>query len=360
VIFQRSLIREFSLIALGVVGVLFAIMLTRALIKLLGQASVGDVLPEAVVGLIAFGILTTLPVLLGIAVFVAVLLALTRSHRDSEMTVWFTSGLSIAAWIKPVLQFALPVALVAALLSLAVAPWAEAQQKEYVRLLASRDEVSSVTPGVFRESRSADRVFFVDKLSERDDVVNNIFVQSTQNNRMGVMVAQRGFIETAANGDRFVVLLNGRRYEGTPGTLDYRTVDFDRYALRIEPREAAREQPKNKALATLDLFAERKPDQVAELHWRLALPLAVIIMGLFAIPLAFVNPRSGRSWNLVMAVLIYAVYNNLLSIFQAWTAQGKIPGWLGLWPVHGVMIVVLLVLFTRQLYGPRWLSLGRG
>jgi lipopolysaccharide export system permease protein len=359
VIFQRSLIREFSLIAIAVVGVLLAIILTRLLILLLGKAAVGDVIPEAVLGLIAFGILNYLPVLLGIAVFVAVLLALTRSYRDSEMTVWFTSGLSIAAWITPVLQFALPVALVCALLSLAVTPWSQAQSVEYQRLLASRDEVSSVTPGVFRESRSSDRVFFVDKLSERDDVVNNIFVQSTENNRMGVMVAQRGFIETAENGDRFVVLLNGRRYEGTPGALDYRTVDFDRYALRIEPREAAREAPSNKATTTLDLLAERRPEQLAELHWRLALPMAVLVMGLFAIPLAFVNPRSGRSWNLILAVLVYAVYNNLLSIFQAWTAQGKIPGWLGLWPVHGAMILILVVLFSRQLYGFRWLARTR-
>jgi lipopolysaccharide export system permease protein len=216
-----------------------------------------------------------------------------------------------------------------------------------------------VTPGIFRESRSSDRVFFVDKLSEKDDVVNNIFVQSTQNNRMGVMVAQRGFIETAANGDRFVVLLNGRRYEGTPGTLDYRTVDFDRYAVRIEPREAKRQAPSTKATTTLDLVSERRPEQVAELHWRLALPIAVLVMALFAIPLAVVNPRSGRSWNLVMAVLVYALYNNLLSIFQAWTAQGKVPGWLGLWPVHGTMVLVLLFLFYRQLYGFRLPALRR-
>jgi lipopolysaccharide export system permease protein len=317
------------------------------------------VLPEAALGLIAFGALTYLPVMLGIAVFVAVLLALTRSYRDSEMTVWFTSGLSIAAWIKPVLQFAVPVALVCALLSVAVAPWAQAQSVEYQRLLASRDEVSAVTPGVFRESRASDRVFFVDKITESDDQVNNVFVQSTEHGRMGVMVAERGYIETAENGDRFVVLLNGRRYEGTPGTLDYRTVDFERYALRIEPREAARQAPSNKATPTLDLLAERKPEQVAELHWRAALPLAVLIMGLFAIPLAFVNPRSGRSWNLVLAVLVYALYNNLLSIFQAWTAQGKLPGWLGLWPVHVTMVVILLVLFSRQLYGARWLTFGR-
>jgi lipopolysaccharide export system permease protein len=275
------------------------------------------------------------------------------------MTVWFTSGLSIAAWIKPVLQFALPVAIICAILSLVLAPWSQAQSVEYQRLLESRDEVSSVTPGVFRESKSSDRVFFVDKLSERDDVVNNVFVQSTQNDRLGVMVAQRGFIETAENGDRFVVLMKGRRYEGTPGALDYKTVDFDRYAIRIEPREAKRQAPSTKATSTMDLILERKPEQLAELHWRIALPLAVLIMGLFAIPLAFVNPRSGKSWNLVLAVLVYALYNNLLNIFQAYTAQGKIPGWLGLWPVHAAMIAILLVLFYRQLFGFRWLAWGR-
>ena len=356
---HRSLVREFSLIAIAVVGVLLAIILTRLLILLLGRAASGEVLPEAVLGLIAFGILNYLPVLLGIAVFVAVLLALTRSYRDSEMTVWFTSGLSIAAWVKPVLQFALPVAVICALLSLVLSPWSQAQSVVYQKLLESRDELSSVTPGLFVESRNADRVFFVDKLSEGDDIVNNVFVQSSQNGRLGVMVAQKGFIETAENGDRFVVLVSGRRYEGTPGSLNYRTVDFDRYYLRIEPREAKPGAPTTKGMGTMDLWAEGRRDQVAELHWRIALPMAVLIMALFAIPLSFVNPRSGRSWNLFLAVLVYALYNNLLSIFQAWTAQGKIPGWLGLWPVHGTMIVIVAVLFYKQLYGLRWLATGK-
>ena len=200
-----------------------------------------------------------------------------------------------------------------------------------------------MTPGVFVESRQADRVFFVDKLSERDDVVNNVFVQSTQNNRLGVMVAQKGYVETAENGDRFVVLVHGRRYEGTPGTLDYRTVDFDRYKLRIEPREAKKETPPAKAMGTMDLLADPTPHNIAELHWRIALPFSVVLMALFAVPLSFVNPRTGRSWNLVLAVLAYTLYNNLLSIFQAWTAQGRIPIWLGLWPVHFAVMAVLVV-----------------
>jgi lipopolysaccharide export system permease protein len=358
-IFERSLVREFSLVALAVVAVLLALILTRLLILLLGKAAGGEVLPEAVIGLIAFGILVYMPVLLSIAAFVAVLLTLTRSFRDSEMTVWFTSGLSIAAWVKPVLRFAVPIAVVCAVLSLAIAPWSEAQSREYRRLLESRDDVSAVTPGVFRESRSADRVFFVDKLSERDDVVNNVFVQSTHSNRLGVMVAQKGFIETAANGDRFVVLLNGRRYEGTPGTLDYRMVDFDRYMLRIEPKEAKKEVPPAKAMGTLELIGDPTPHNIAELHWRIALPVSVLLMALFAVPLSFVNPRSGRSWNLVLAVLAYALYNNLLSIFQAWTAQGKIPLWLGIWPVHLAVLAILAFLLSRQMLSRRWFAIRR-
>ena len=359
-IFERSLIREFSLVALAVVAVMLALILTRLLILLLGKAAGGEVLPEAVIGLIAFGILTYMPVLLSIAAFVAVLLTLTRSFRDSEMTVWFTSGLSIAAWVKPVLRFALPIAVVCGVLSLGIAPWSESQSREYRRLLESRDELSMVTPGVFRESRQADRVFFVDKISASDEVVNNVFVQSSQANRLGVMVAQKGFVETVANGDRFVVLLNGRRYEGTPGTLDYRTADFDRYMLRIEPREAKKDEtPPAKAMSTLELLDAPTPHNLAELHWRVALPFSVLLMAMFAVPLSFVNPRTGRSWNLVLAVLAYALYNNLLSIFQAWTAQGKIPTWLGLWPVHLAVIAILALLLSRQMVSRRWFMSAR-
>ena len=112
-------------------------------------------------------------------------------------------------------------------------------------------------------------------------------------------------------------------------------------------------------MSTIDLVHGGKPDQIAELHWRLALPIAVLIMALFAIPLAFVNPRTGRSWNLVLAVLVYAIYNNLLSIFQAWTAQSRIPPWLGLWPVHFAMLAIIAFLFYRQLYGFRFQLRGR-
>jgi lipopolysaccharide export system permease protein len=154
--------------------------------------------------------------------------------------------------------------------------------------------------------------------------------------------------------------MNGRRYEGTPGTLGYRIVDFQRYAIRIEPREVRAKPPPSKAMGLGELLSSGKPEDMAELHWRIALPLAVVIMGLFAVPLSFVNPRSGRSWNLIFAVLIYVVYNNTLSIFQAWTSTGRIPTWVGLWPVHIAMLAVTAILFYRQVAGFRWRGLMVG
>ncbi len=358
-IFQRSLTREFTSIGISVVSVLIAIIVTHQLIIFLGRAASGAVEPEAVLALIGFALLAYLPVLLALALFVSVLVALSRSYRDSEMAVWFSSGLSIAAWVRPVLNFGVPIALVTALLSTVLTPWAFQQSAEYQRILRNKDDVARIAPGSFIEARGADRVFFVDNSSTGATRANNVFVQYNQNNRFGVVVAEKGATEIAPNGDKFLVLSNGRRYEGTPGALDFRIIDFAVQKLRIETQQLGIETPSNKQLSTFALMREPTPERIAELHWRLALPVAALILALMAIPLSFVNPRSGTSWSSVLAVMVFFLYYNVLSIFQVWTAQGRVPAWIGLTPVHIGMVLILGALFFKQLFGFRWLILAK-
>ena len=358
-IFERSLTREFTSIGVSVISVLIAIIVTHQLIMFLGRAASGTVEPEAVVALIGFALLAYLPVLLALALFISVLVALSRSYRDSEMPIWFSSGLSIVAWVKPVLKFGVPIALVTALLSLVLTPWAFQESAAFERLLRNKDDVARIAPGSFIEARGSNRVFFVDNTSPDNTAVNNVFVQYNQNGRFGVVVSEKGKTEIAANGDKFLVLTNGRRYEGTPGALDFRIVDFDVQKLRIEAKEARAEEPTNKQLSTLTLITEPTPERLAELHWRIALPVAAIVLSLMAIPLSFVNPRSGTSWNGVFAVVVFFLYYNTLSIFQGWTAQGHIPGWLGVTPVHLGMVVILVLLFSKALFGFRWLAFAK-
>jgi lipopolysaccharide export system permease protein len=348
-IFRSSLLRELTTSAAATFLVLLGISITTQLVRLLGQAASGQITSTGVVALLGFTLVGYLPILLSVTLFIAVLMTLTRSYRDSEMVVWFSCGQGLTRWISPVLTFALPLVLTIGALSLLLSPWAVQKAEEFRRQMDSRDDVAQVTPGVFHESRRADRVYLVEEVAGKSNLVANVFVSSTQHGKLGVMVARSGFQEIAANGDRFLVLQNGRRYEGEPGSAEYKIFEFERYAMRIEVADAAARAPTTKTMPTRDLLREPTPRNLGELSWRVGLPASALILCLLAIPLSFVNPRAGRSMNIVMAILVYMTYSNVLSIMQASIAQDRIGVFAGMWGVHAGMLALLGLMFYRRL-----------
>lgn len=348
-IFQRATRREFTHSAAGVFVALFAILLTTQLIRFLGEAAQGSIAPEAVVALLGFSALNYIPTLLSLALFIAILLSLSRSYRDSEMVVWFSSGLSLAAWIRPVLVFTLPLVVAIAALSLFVSPWALSQSSEYRGNLDLRKDAGQASPGAFQESSSGDRVVFVEAVAEDESYVRNIFVSSVQSGRLGVTMAATGHQEIAANGDRFIVLEKGRRYEVEPGTPEFRILEYGRYAIRLETKEARGIERTPKNMPTAELIALDLPVYRAELLWRLGVPLSAVVLALLAIPLSFVNPRAGRSANMLLALFTYLLYNNLMTISQAWVASGRISFAAGVLSVHLFMLCLLPLLFYRRI-----------
>lgn len=343
------MLKELATSAVGTFLVLLGISITTQLVRLLGQAASGIITSTGVVALLGFTLVGYLPILLSVTLFIAVLMTLTRSYRDSEMVVWFSCGQGLNRWIRPVLAFALPLVLTIALLSLLLSPWAVEKAEEFRRQMDSRDDVAQVTPGVFHESRRADRVYLVEEVAGKANLVANVFVSSAQHAKLGVMVAQSGFQETAANGDRFLVLLNGRRYEGEPGSAEYKIFEFGRYAMRIETAESAVRAPTTKTTPTWDLLRDPTPRNLGELSWRVGLPASALILCLLAIPLSFINPRAGRSMNIVLAILVYMIYSNMLSIMQASITQSRIDVVTGMWGVHATMLLLLLAMFYHRL-----------
>jgi lipopolysaccharide export system permease protein len=265
------------------------------------------------------------------------------------MVVWFSSGLSLTAWVRPVLTFAIPLSLAIALLSLFLSPWALSQSAEFRQKLSARSDVGQVSPGAFQEANSAERVVFVESVTDDASFVRNVFVSSLQHQRLGVMIAPTGHLETTENGDRFMVLENGRRYEVEPGTPEFRILEFARYAIRVEAKEARGIELTPKNMPLWDLIRENQPAHRAELLWRVGIPLSAIVLALLAIPLSFVNPRGGRSANMLLSILAYMIYNNLLSVSQAWVAQGQISFALGVLSVHVLMLTFLPLLFFRRI-----------
>lgn len=350
-IFQRAAQREFAQTAAAVFVALFAILMTTQLIRLLGQAAGGKTASEAVIALLGFAALQYLPVLLSLTLFIAILLSLSRMYRDSEMSIWFSSGLPLTAWIRPVLRFTVPVVLAITALSLLLTPWALEQRETYQKRMNNQDEASRVTPGTFRESAQGERVFFVEAVGGGEDSthVRNVFINTVQHGRVGIVVASAGHTEVAENGDRFVILGHGRRYEGNAGEKAYRVMEFERYAIRMETAEMREVEHSPRMLSTRALLQEPGRANLGELLWRIAIPVSALMLALLAIPLSFVNPRAGRTNNLIFALLTFMIYNNLISVSQAWVVRGRLPFEVGVWAVHLLMALVLMVLFWRRL-----------
>lgn len=342
-----------------VFSILLGIIVFTQLIRLLGDSVSGLLAVDGVMALVGFSALNYLPILLSVSLYLSVLLTLTRSYRDSEMVVWFSSGIGLTRWIRPVMGFAVPVVCVIALLSLVLTPWAKQKAEEFKSRLDTRDDVALATPGAFRESKQADRVFFLENVDAKNNRVGNVFVQSVQNSKEGTMVAKEGLQETAPNGDRFLVLLNGTRYEGVPGQHDFKIVEFERYAVRIEAAEVKEAPPNYKSFSTLYLLQNPNRWNISELEWRIGLPLSALILALLAIPFSFVNPRAGRSLNLLVAVVIYMAYNNMMGVSATWVGQGKVGVVVGLWAVHGVMVLLMVLMFYKRLSVFSWRRLAR-
>ena len=347
-IFERAARREFAQAAAGISVALLAILLSTQLIRLLKEAAGGSVAPEAVASLLGFATLNFLPVLLSLTLFVSVLLSLSRAYRDSEMVVWFSCGQPLTAWVRPVLRFALPIVVAIAVLSGFLSPWANYNSADYRQRLAARSELSQVSPGSFRETTQGRQVFFVEALADDANRVGNVFVASMQEGKLGVVMSDSGYQETAPNGERFIVLESGRRYEVEPGTPEFKVMEFERYKVRTEDGVAQPAERSPSRLPINELLADERTEARGELLWRIGMPVSALVLALLAIPLSYVNPRAGRSANMLIAILIYAIYSNLMSVSQAWVAQGRLSFWTGVWAVHALMLLPLVLLFYKR------------
>jgi lipopolysaccharide export system permease protein len=349
-IFQRALRRELISAAGAVFTTLFTITITFMLMKTLGQAAKGRIASADVVALLGFQAMNYMPIILTLTCFISVLMVVTRSYQDSEMVVWFASGLSLSRWIKPVLTFGIPIVILTTAMTLFVAPWANRQSAEFRERFAKREDIAKVAPGKFQESASADRIFFVEGVTGDATRVKNIFVNTMQNGRGSIVVAKEGTVAVDENGDKFLVMSKGRRYDGVTSQSDFRVMEFERYGVLVARQsEAVVGDTSARSLSTAALLADMNPFNRGELLWRVSLPLMCLMLMLLAIPLGFVNPRGGRSANLMVALLVFVIYLNMVNVFQASVVQQRLPLGMAWWPIHMAAFTLMAVLFSWRL-----------
>jgi lipopolysaccharide export system permease protein len=348
-IFKRALRQELNFTTGVVFMVLVTLVLTNLMIRVLGNAASGTANPKDALVLIGLGMINYLPILLTASVFVAILMVLTRWYKDSEMVIWQSAGISLLKILRPILNFTAPIAVAIAVLSIFASPWASEKSATIKQRFQQRDDISMLAPGQFRESSGNNRVFFIESMNPETDVIKNVFVTDFGKERQLVAVAKEGFIQNLQTGEKQLILETGRRYEGTPGNTDFRITEFDKYTVKLEDKVVDPIINGPRTLPAWVLIQDLNKAHLGEILWRIGLPLMVFVFAIIAIPLSYMDPRRGRYTALIMAVLLYFTYSNLLKLMQAWVSTGKISFSIGWWLLHVVIALIgLSLIIYRQ------------
>ncbi len=344
---SRYILREAFASSLIVLGALFLITMTNALAGIFGDAAADRVPRDAVAAVFGLTAMTYLTTLLPIALFLGIMLALARLSRDGEMAALSACGFGPGRMLVPVGVLTVFLVVCTGWLSLVLTP-AASRQIEEIRFEAGQHvELSAIEPGRFTSPDSGDTVVYAREVV--GDELRDVFIQRQQGDRVVAIVAARGRRELdASTGELAFVLEDGRRYEGVPGQGKFLVIDFGEQRIPVRRKEEREFKAAAAGKSTLALLESSLLADRVELQWRISLPLSLVVLGLLAVPLSRSSPREGRYARLGIGLLIYIVYTQMMSIAGVWVQRGVISEWLGMWWVHGAVLLVALLMLGRE------------
>jgi len=348
-LFDSSVRRELWRSFIGTVVVLLTVVLTMLLIRILSQATKGAFAPADLSLVLSYPLIGQLPIMVALAVFVAVVTVLSRLWRDSEMVVWQVSGASQFAFIKPLMKMAWPTIALVALCTLVARPWAQNQTEVLKQRYEQRSDMARVAPGQFQTSADGKRVFFIDSHSDGQETARNVFMVTTDENQESVVTAREGLLQQE-QGVRYLVLAQGERTQTDLKTGEKTLSNFSTARIAVGDAPSVElKVPEPRSMSTLALLAIDTRQAHGELTWRLGLIWATFNMVLAGLSLAAGNARRNSNWNLVYALLVFVVYFNLLSLSQSWVSQGKLSWVPALLLIHGGLTIgALLLIWWRD------------
>lgn len=347
----RYLLKETLKSQVAIFFILMAIFVTLRFVRVLGDASDGDIPASLVIGFLALYAPILSSLIVPISAYLGIMLAHGRLYVDSEMTVLKACGVSEWYVTRVMLALSVFIMLITGAITLYLAPNAAESEYQLREKASSEAGISAIVPGRFQETGNANAVIFVHDIDSENDQLKRVFLsqyQAKDSDRVRIVYAADGEVEVNADGTKNLILKSGTQYEGMKSQSDFRTVEFDEYDIQIGEPTAGESRRKVSVLPTSELWNDPSIEAKAELQWRIALPLSIPLLVLIAVPLASVDPRQGRFGKMFPAILLYLGYFLLLLASRRVYEDGKIPEQLGLWWVHILMLLIGIGLLARD------------
>jgi lipopolysaccharide export system permease protein len=341
----REAVQTFAAVAL----VLMLVFLSGTLVKILAQVASGDLPTSLLATLFAYKAIGNLVLVIPLALFLGVMLALGRLYTDHEMVAMFACGLSPQQVMRIVAKLASVIAVLVALLVLLVAPWAEREAQRVVARAAAANPVEGLVAGRFNTLGAGEGTLYFER-AESAGVLHNIFIEFRSADQITLINAARGRHEQRG-GAEYLILYHGFQSRGKPGGLAYEMISFDRQGIHLPKREIEAESLSRRARSSAELWHATQLEERVELQWRLAIPISTLLFALLGVALGRTTPRQGRYAKLMLGIVIYLVYNNALTFARDLVMRGDLSPQIGLWWVHLLLITVIFTLFRPTRVG---------
>jgi len=346
--FSKELAQTFA----GVGVVLLVVIVGQSFISLLGKVMKGKLPADVVMSMLGLGILKSAILLIPFALLLTIMLTLGRYYRDSEIYALKASGIGSRALLRYASLLFIPLIALLFYLSIFSAPWAEQQIEIIKQKAGGLTDINSLTPGQFLESNQGNWVVFVEKSDRESGQVNNVFIYDRRDGNVAIETARNAEQKNISElGGESLVLKDGHRYEGVPGEGEFTVLSFNQHAVRIPEFDINIDDQDPEFKTSAELMGSKRLPDIAELQWRISVPIAAILLTLLAFPLSVMSPRQGRFAGLAIAIVIYLIYSNLLILAETWVAKGNLPTVPGIFVVHILMLALILILGWRRRLG---------
>lgn len=346
---ERHLTRQFAESVFAVAVVLLLVTLGALFADLISEIAKGKVPAGLLLSQLGLRSIRFLTLVLPLALFLGLLISISRMYAESEMAVLASVGLGPQRLWKPLVLVSAPVVLIVGLASLWLAPQSAQRAKEMIEAANRSFLIAGLEPGRFVELPGGAGVLYVTELTPDGTRFSELFVQrENDQGRLDIITAHQGHLQLIGETGRYLRLTDGFRVEGAIGSRDFRMMRFQSNDIRVPDREQRGKGEDLSADSTAALYASGLPQSVAEVHWRIAMPLFVAILAIFAMPLARSEPRQPQYGLVLFALLVYIVGMILMLLGTGLIGNGRFPQWLGLWWVHLPMLALAIWLFQRD------------
>ena len=326
---------------------------------LMVQESVERGIPlQELMPLVSFNMIRDVSLILSLSLFLAIILTISQLYKNSEAVVMNSLGLSDKHFIVFIQPLVLLSFVIIFFLTIYAVPWAKQQKNIMEEETKNASEFSFITEGEFEVFKQGKIVFYASESKPLDTIegqnMEEIFIYVFDNEKPVIVLASEAkkYIDSESK-SIYLRLKDGVRYQGIPGNENINILNFDWYDLEIVSGELQKSiviYTKIEGKSTLDLIKEGGRYANAELQWRLSQPITVLILSVIGVFLGKTSPRGGKGVNLLIGIIVFMLYYNGLLIAKSAIELGQMDPIIGLWGVHLLMVLLLLLLYQfRQM-----------